>query len=58
MTSTDESQITDKQREATLRRLERFSTVMDSAVRIPFTRINVGVEAVIVIPPEINRGFE
>lgn len=54
MTSTDESQITDKQREATLRRLERFSTVMDSAVCIPFTRINVGVEGVIGLIPVIG----
>lgn len=54
MTSSDESQITDRQREATLRRLERFSTVMDSAVRIPFTRINVGVEAIIGLIPVVG----
>ncbi|MFL1404165.1 DUF4112 domain-containing protein [Marinobacter sp. M1N3S26] len=54
MTSQDDSQITNKQREAALRRLERFSTVMDSAVRIPFTRIDVGVEAVIGLIPVIG----
>lgn len=46
--------VTDEQRQSTLKRLDRFSRVMDSAVRIPFTHINVGVEAMIGLIPGIG----
>ena len=46
--------VTDEQRQSTLKRLDRFSRVMDSAVRIPFTSINVGVEAMIGLIPGIG----
>lgn len=46
--------ITDADREATLRRLERFSRLTDSAVRIPFTRIDVGLDALVGLLPVVG----
>ena len=54
MTSTKERVITNEQRRTTLKRLERFSQLTDSAVRIPFTRVNVGVEAAIGLVPVVG----
>lgn len=54
MTSTKQRVITNEQRRATLKRLERFSQLTDSAVRIPFTRVNVGVEAAIGLVPVVG----
>ncbi|KAA1156487.1 DUF4112 domain-containing protein [Pseudoalteromonas fuliginea] len=39
---------------ATLARLERFSQITDSSIRIPFTNFKFGVEAIIGIVPVIG----
>lgn len=54
MPANDKRQVTNAERQATLKRLQRFSTLTDSAVRIPFTRVNVGAEAVIGLIPVIG----
>lgn len=54
MPAKDKRQVTSAERQATLKRLQRFSTLTDSAVRIPFTRVNVGAEAVIGLIPVIG----
>ena len=54
MNSTKNSSITNEDRQATLKRLERFSQLTDSAVRIPFTRVTIGVESVIGLIPVVG----
>ena len=39
---------------AALRRLERFSRFTDSSIRIPFTRITIGAEALIGLLPVVG----
>ena len=39
---------------ATLARLERFSKLTDSSIGIPFTKFNIGLEAVIGLIPVIG----
>ena len=39
---------------ATLARLERFSQITDSSIGIPFTKFNIGLEAVIGLIPVIG----
>lgn len=46
--------VTDKERQAVLRRLHGYSRLMDSAIRIPFTRIEIGVDPVIGLIPVVG----
>uniref|UniRef100_UPI0023569E71 DUF4112 domain-containing protein n=1 Tax=Pseudoalteromonas sp. TaxID=53249 RepID=UPI0023569E71 len=39
---------------ATLARLERFSQITDNSIGIPFTKFNIGLEAVIGLVPVIG----
>ncbi|MFW5825666.1 MAG: DUF4112 domain-containing protein [Marinobacter sp.] len=39
---------------ATLRRITRFSQLMDSAVRIPFTRVTIGLDGIIGLVPVVG----
>lgn len=54
MTATAKKQVTHADRQATLERLQRFSRFTDSAVRIPFTQVQVGAEAVIGLIPVVG----
>ncbi len=54
----DEKDISGSHREdnqqAALDRLERFSHLMDSAVRIPFTRFTVGLDSMVGLIPVVG----
>ncbi|WP_051368635.1 DUF4112 domain-containing protein [Psychromonas sp. SP041] len=39
---------------AAIRRLERFSKMTDSSIRIPFTQFNIGVDAIIGVVPVVG----
>ncbi|SFR53905.1 protein of unknown function [Marinobacter daqiaonensis] len=54
MSSPEGKPVTNEDRQAILKRLERFSRLTDSAVRIPFTRISVGIEPVIGLIPVVG----
>lgn len=41
-------------RAAALRRIERFSRLMDSSVRIPFTRITFGLDGLLGLVPVVG----
>ena len=45
---------TEAQQRAILKRLDRFSRLTDSSVGIPFTRFNIGAEAVIGLVPVVG----
>jgi hypothetical protein len=45
---------TEAQQRAILKRLDRFSRFTDSSVGIPFTRFNIGAEAVIGLVPVVG----
>lgn len=47
-------QPTEAQQRATLKRLDKFSRLMDSSIGIPFTRFKFGVEAVIGLVPVVG----
>ncbi|WP_160062967.1 DUF4112 domain-containing protein [Psychromonas sp. L1A2] len=40
--------------QAAIKRLERFSKMTDSSVRIPFTQFNIGVDAIIGLVPVVG----
>ncbi|MEQ9547019.1 MAG: DUF4112 domain-containing protein [Marinobacter sp.] len=42
------------QQQATLARLDRFSRITDSAIRIPFTRIRLGLDPIIGLLPVVG----
>lgn len=46
--------LTSAEYESTLKRLERFSHFTDSSIGIPFTKFNIGLEAVIGLIPVIG----
>ncbi|KDC53659.1 DUF4112 domain-containing protein [Pseudoalteromonas fuliginea] len=46
--------LTSAEYESTLKRLERFSHFTDSSIGIPFTKFNIGLEAVIGLVPVIG----
>lgn len=41
-------------RKAALNRIDRFSRLMDSAVRIPFTRVNIGLDGMLGLLPVVG----
>lgn len=41
-------------RAASLHRIERFSRLMDSAIRIPFTRVNIGLDGLLGFIPVVG----
>ena len=40
--------------QAAIKRLERFSKMTDSSIRIPFTQFNIGVDAIIGLVPVVG----
>lgn len=45
---------TEAQQRATLERLEKFSRFTDSSIGLPFTKFNIGVEAIIGLLPVVG----
>ncbi|MFC4258150.1 DUF4112 domain-containing protein [Marinobacter lacisalsi] len=43
-----------RRRAASLRRIERFSRLMDSSVRIPFTRVTFGLDGLLGLVPVVG----
>ena len=43
------------QQQAALERLEKFSRFTDSSIGIPFTKFQIGAEAIIGLVPKIGR---
>ena len=41
-------------RAASLRRIERYARLMDSAVRIPFTRVTIGLDGLLGLVPVVG----
>ncbi|MEM5548280.1 DUF4112 domain-containing protein [Pseudoalteromonas fuliginea] len=54
MSKNIQPKLTSAEYESTLKRLERFSHFTDSSIGIPFTKFNIGLEAVIGLVPVIG----
>ncbi|AZT84772.1 DUF4112 domain-containing protein [Marinobacter sp. NP-4(2019)] len=52
-TTSDQAELRTRQ-QATLARLDRFSRVTDTAIRIPFTRIRLGLDPIIGLLPVVG----
>lgn len=53
-TKTENTTLSQQQIQTAITRLERFSKMTDSSIRLPFTKFNIGVDAVIGLVPVIG----
>ena len=53
-TKTENTTLSKQQIQTAITRLERFSKMTDSSIRLPFTKFNIGVDAVIGLVPVIG----
>lgn len=53
-TKTENTKLSQQQIQTAITRLERFSKMTDSSIRLPFTKFNIGVDAVIGLVPVIG----
>lgn len=51
---TKNKKVSQQKIDAAIRRLERFSKITDSSIRIPFTQFKVGVDAIIGLVPVVG----
>jgi len=51
---TKNEKVSQQKIDAAIRRLERFSKITDSSIRIPFTQFRVGVDAIIGLVPVVG----
>ena len=51
---TKNKKVSQQKIDAAIRRLERFSKITDSSIRIPFTQFRVGVDAIIGLVPIVG----